>query len=871
MAIDPEIKRELKKGFSQQKKASDYARNPKTWATEKLGVHLWSKQADICDSVRDHKRTVVASCHGSGKALTIDTPLRKVHTGYTTAPVNIGYADYTTMGEVQVGDYLLDENYRPTMVTAVTPVEIRKTLALRFVQSHVEDPDWISKNTMNVSSVTTSEEHEWAVLLSQERARISVLCKRHGIKKPDWSYWMHRTEILESRQIAMRMSRIVGMQQDQPVVPVAREMSTAHSYGVNLATVGNAHIDSAFEHYGTVDKEGRLCLRLRVNSVPPSLADRRGRKRVVLPEPLSEVRRWLTDNGHKTVVTKERAGYSLTFTLSITSDPTCLLAEFTPQGYVRSSTTTLGEDGVDCIDDIIALVLNAWDERNNIAPMGGWAVKHVESSYPQHVKCVEVDSPNHLYLAGRNDVPTHNSMIASVIAAWWVDSHPPGTAIVVSTAPTYDQVHAILWEEVRKHHRTAKERDNPLPGTITMSDKWSLHDGQLVGFGRKPKDGDRHAFQGIHRRFVLAILDEACGIPEELWTGAEAITTNDGCRILAIGNPDDRETEFGKNYCDPATAQDWNRINIPASSTPNLTGEPVPPLLNEVLVSKEWCDERLRAWGADDPRYISKVLAEFPEASAASLFSPVVIATAFEDAGRKLKGTPLTLYFGVDVARYGGDLNVLTMFDGVRVIVLESWSGTDTVSSAARVLTRVGEELADRKSVHADIRVDAVGLGAGVVDTLAARKAELEMEHLQNDGVPSWFTVREMHGSAAAPKDVGGSVQGYGNARAWWYDQLKHLMRSGSIEIQEHAVLKDEFAGVRYEYRNGKLYIESKEEIRKRNGKSPDFADAVVYATAPVHEGLAPGDTVSEDAQSLAHDELDLEEEMRREMSIAPY
>ncbi len=128
-----------------------------------------------------------------------------------------------------------------------------------------------------------------------------------------------------------------------------------------------------------------------------------------------------------------------------------------------------------------------------------------------------------------------------------------------------------------------------------------------------------------------------------------------------------------------------------------------------------------------------------------------------------------------------------------------------------------------------------------------------------------------MHGSAAAPKDVGGSVQGYGNARAWWYDQLKHLMRSGTIEIAEHANLQDELGGVRYEYRNGKLYIESKEEIRKRNGKSPDYADSLVYATAPVHEGLSPGDTVSEDAHNLAVAEFDLEAEMMRDISISPY
>lgn len=848
MAIDPALRAEIRAGLAQQKKAADYARDPDKWANEKLGVHLWSKQRDITDSVRDYKRTVVASCHGSGKALTLDTPLRKPND------------TWTTMGDVRVGDWLCDEQYRPTQVVAVTPVEERKTLEVYF--THTSPPDPATPLGMSTPAVLcTSHEHEWQVLTTQERSRIEVICRRHGIKRPDWSYWMHRTETMESMGMARRVSRFAGMQVDRPLVPAARHLQTAHSYGINLATFGNAHVDDLFERFGGADSSGRLCLRVPVN-LPSGALTEKGRKEAGVPQQITKAREWLGQAGHKTILSKERKGYTLTFTLSIISDPRPLLAEFVPNGYD-------GGMGLN-VDDIQAIILNAWDEKNEIKPLGGWLLARVDHGHPQKVKCVEVDGDSHIYLAGRNDVPTHNSMIASVIATWWVDSHPPGTAIVVSTAPTYPQVHAILWEEIRKHHNTAKDRGNPLPGSITMADNWNLPGGQLVGFGRKPKDGDRHAFQGIHRRYVLAILDEACGVPEELWTGAEAITTNEGCRILAIGNPDDRDTEFGKNYCDPATAQDWNRISIPAATTPNLTGEPVPPLLNEVLVSKAWCDERLRAWGEDDPRYVSKVLAQFPEANAASLFSPVVIAIGFEDAGRKLDGKPYMLQFGVDVARYGGDLNVLTMYDGVRAKVLDSWGGTDTVSSAGRVLHRVAEEVKDREAQGADIRVDAVGLGAGVVDTLAARRAELEQE-LIGTGIEPWFTVREMHGSAAAPKDVGGSVQGYGNARAWWYDQLKHLMRSEHIEIEEHALLKEELGGVRYEYKNGKLYIESKEDIRKRNGKSPDYADSLVYATAPVHEGLSAGDTVSEDARALAVAEFDLEAEMLRDISISPF
>jgi len=833
----------LKAKFEGQKRAADYATDPRAWARDKLGVHLWSKQVEITNSVRDHKRTVVASCHGSGKALTLETPL-KTPTGYTT------------MGDVVVGDWLLDESYRPTRVVAVTPVH-KKNGATFSLQSWDE-----RKQTYKREVISSSFEHEWMVISPAQQAVIRVLCQRNGIRdEPDWSYWMHRAEkttTLDMYGPYIAVGEKTWEYVEKWCIPVAREIPSAYQLNLDLATMESAGFARAAEEYGTVDAEGRLCFRMTAIQHPNI-------RHMEPPEDLKMLREYAEKRlDIRTLLVKKRKGYVATYDLVFRCDPMELLRNFVFGAYKTEAINGL------CAGDVQAIALQKYDIERQVHRFGCWSLYSAAPFKERDVKCVEVDSENHVYLAGHNDIPTHNSMIASVIAAWWIDVHPPGSAIVVSTAPTYAQVHAILWEEIRKHHASAKERGVPLPGSITMADNWNLDNGSLVGFGRKPKDGDRHAFQGIHRRFVLAILDEACGVPEELWTGAEAITTNEGCRILAIGNPDDRDTEFGKNYCDPATAQDWNRISIPAFSTPNLTGEVVPPLLNEVLVARQWVEERKRGWGEDDPRYISKVLAEFPEQNQASLFSPVVIATAFEDAGRKRVDRAQTLYFGLDVARYGGDLSVLCMFDGVRAKVLDSWSGMDTVSTANRALLRIGEEVKDKKAVFADIRVDAVGLGAGVVDTMAATRSNLE-EELAPYGKEPWFVVREMHGSAAAPKDVGGSVQGYGNARAWWFDQLKHLMRSGAVEIEEHEKLKGELGGVRYDYRNGKLYIESKEDMRKNGRKSPDYADALVYATAPVHEGLAMGDTVSETAHNMAQAQELEEAMMLAEMSISPF
>lgn len=47
-----------------------HAREPKVWAEERLGDTLWSVQVAILNSLRDHRKTAVRSCHGAGKSFT---------------------------------------------------------------------------------------------------------------------------------------------------------------------------------------------------------------------------------------------------------------------------------------------------------------------------------------------------------------------------------------------------------------------------------------------------------------------------------------------------------------------------------------------------------------------------------------------------------------------------------------------------------------------------------------------------------------------------------------------------------------------------------------------------------------------------------
>jgi len=410
------------------------------------------------------------------------------------------------------------------------------------------------------------------------------------------------------------------------------------------------------------------------------------------------------------------------------------------------------------------------------------------------------------------------SWIASRIAAWWFDTHPPGEAIVVSTAPTYKQVHAILWEEIRGAAKKAASRGNPLPGRVLQSDEWKLDDGTLIGFGRKPADTDEHGFQGIHRRYVLVILDEACGIPAQLWTAVEAITTNADCRILAIGNPDDPSTEFNE-VCKPGSG--WNVIRINGLETPNMTAdrvaehpelaalfdrlglspttEFVPDGLRPLMLDPEWAADKIPRWGVESPRFVSKVLGEFPNIGEDVLIHPAWISAAQD---RECAPSPWAI-LGVDVARYGADRTIFCLRRGPVARIVGNWGMLATTATTSKVIAAKGEHSVD------EIRVDGVGVGGGVVDQL------LQLGH----------DVLDMQAGAAAADS-----EHFLNARAEWFWALRERFETGDIDIDpDDDDLAAQLGAMKYKYTaRQQIQIEAKADMKKRGLPSPDRADALM-------------------------------------------
>jgi hypothetical protein len=408
---------------------------------------------------------------------------------------------------------------------------------------------------------------------------------------------------------------------------------------------------------------------------------------------------------------------------------------------------------------------------------------------------------DHRRTAVRSGHGVGKSHTAALLASWWLDTHPAGDAFVVTTAPTFAQVRAILWRYIRRMHKVGG-----LPGRVNQTE-WLIDD-ELVAFGRKPADHDESAFQGIHSRYVLVIIDEACGVPEQIWVAADALTTNTDCRLVAIGNPDNPASEF-RRVCTPGSG--WHTIRISAFDSPNLTGEVVPPDVAKALVSAEWVEEKRQGWGEENPLYQSKVLGEFSEDSEWQVVRQSDVAACRIDPETKWAPDDLQpVELGVDVGG-GGDETVIRERRGVRAG--REWRAhTDRPEKIAPMILA-----AIRETGATAVKIDSIGVGFGVIGEL--RNTKGHGAHIVGVNVAE---------AASEPKK-------YVNLRAeiWWeIGRGLSASQGWDLSAMENA---DATVAQLLEPQwdvdpKGRIRVEPKDDIIKRLGRSPDNADALLLA-----------------------------------------
>jgi hypothetical protein len=410
---------------------------------------------------------------------------------------------------------------------------------------------------------------------------------------------------------------------------------------------------------------------------------------------------------------------------------------------------------------------------------------------------------------------TGKSWTASLATCWWLDVHPVGEARVITTAPTSKQVDAVLWYEINRMHSSLGLR-----GQCNLRE-WYVGR-QLVALGRKPPDHQEAAFQGLHARYLLVILDEAYGIPRSLWDEASTLAANEYSRILAIGNPDG-PGEFEANC---RADSGWNVIHIGYQHTPNFTGEPVSQRLRDMLVHPKWVEERRKKWGPDSALFQSKCEGRFP--TGGDPFS--IIRHDWAMLCRNTEMPPIgEVEAGIDVGA-GGDRTVIRERRGPVAGREDTFIDKDPMRTIGQLVERINEWGVER------VKIDATGIGWA----LAGRLRELSSVH----NVVGRQRGETTHGAEIVPIVFGAGPNitlkhKFLNRRAqiWWQTgrELSRLRGWDLTQVDDDVI--HELTTPRYVLLDsyGKIKVEPKDDVIKRLGFSPDRAEALLLAFHDEH------------------------------------
>ena len=162
-------------------------------------------------------------------------------------------------------------------------------------------------------------------------------------------------------------------------------------------------------------------------------------------------------------------------------------------------------------------------------------------------------------------------------------------------------------------------------------------------------------------------------------------------------------------------------------------------------------------------------------------------------------------YMSVDVARFGTDRSVVMIWSGLVVLECLVYNKLSTVELSSEI-----RELIAKYGIHPqNIIVDSDGVGGGVAD-------QIKGTNFVNNSSP-------LHG------------QNYSNLKSQCYVKLSELFKEGkiSINIMNPSVIDDltqELLAVKLKDidKDNKVAVQSKDEMKKLLGKSPDLSDALM-------------------------------------------
>ena len=384
--------------------------------------------------------------------------------------------------------------------------------------------------------------------------------------------------------------------------------------------------------------------------------------------------------------------------------------------------------------------------------------------------------------------------LLAMLFLWYVATHPHSQTTL--TATTGRQISNRAWREVTKCLR-----DSRLYGYFLIQSSKCVNrkDDTWYGVNQTWSEERPESFQGSHEEYVGFFVDEASGVPDTILEAIESGLTDKHTFIAYFSNPTRKTGRFSECFPGGKSAHLWHSYNIDARDVERTNKQRIQEILDENLGDEDSSAFRIHVRGL------------FPLAGHDQLITEEMLRLAQERTYVESMVAPYII--GVDTARFGESLTVITIRQGARIIETRAYRGLDEVKIAGFIAETIDAYQDKRPTTF----VEGVSFGLGAIDILRHRGYRIQSV---NTGLPA------------------NNAERYKNKRAEAWDTMRIWIRDNACFEKEDRELFAQLTGITYHYDDlGRLVLESKEEMKSRGLASPDRADSLAMTFA---ERVAP-------------------------------
>lgn len=427
---------------------------------------------------------------------------------------------------------------------------------------------------------------------------------------------------------------------------------------------------------------------------------------------------------------------------------------------------------------------------------------------------------------------------------------------VLGTSGSYSQYVDGVWRPLHEMHENAQHRHG-LPGEILSGQQQPRLEVARNWYAKVVSPRDPGDLEGRHGADVLVIIEEADKeyIKREHFDSAGSSISGPSDRMIAVCNPPKDEVN---SVYEKIMSDRWEVVQLSALESHNvkvaageIDEELVPGIIELETVMEDWEEWNNEPWpGLEEARYMS---APYVDSNGDPVISSVekpgleendrfrdnldqrwyrrragiippdsshkyrpftvdLVERAFEPHRPTDALNPTAV--GFDVARKGGDTNVIVEMFKDRLEVEGEWKGVDHTVSKER---QIEPRLQRWKGIR--MAVDAAGEGSGLADEIVKLRGKKD-------------TVRWAANKNAVDEDM---------FKNYWTEALYHLgqfLKDGGIirdtELKDQlmtAARVVEFEEKYYANRENEVLVATtKDEIKDEYGASPDHLDAAAMA-----------------------------------------